>query len=227
LRTYVGTYLQEEIQRESRVRNLEGFARFLEVAASESGSITNYQKIGRAAAVVDTTVKSYFQLLCDTLIAYQIPAWSYSVRKQIQTASRYYLFDNGVINALAGELQTEIRPATNRYGRLFESFVVQQITQRLTKELSPLRMYHYRESGGLEVDLILQKNPHSPPLAIEIKSSPSPYPREVKSLSSFKAYHPSAKLMVICRTPRRYEDGERLFVNLLEGLEEIIAFGRV
>jgi predicted AAA+ superfamily ATPase len=226
LRTYVGTYLQEEIQRESRVRNLEGFARFLEVAASESGSITNYQKIGRAAAVVDTTVKSYFQLLCDTLIAYQIPAWSYSVRKQIQTASRYYLFDNGVINALAGELQTEIRPATNRYGRLFESFVVQQITQRLAKELSPLRMYHYRESGGLEVDLILQKNPHSPPLAIEIKSSPAPSPREVKSLSSFKAYHPSAKLMVICRTPRRHEDGECLFVNLLEGLEEIIAFGR-
>lgn len=226
LRTYVGTYLQEEIQRESRVRNLEGFARFLEVAASESGAIVNYQKIGRAAAVVDTTVKAYFQLLCDTLIAYQIPAWSHSVRKQIQTASRYYLFDNGVINALTGELQTEIRPATNRFGRLFEGFVVQQIIQRMAKELSPLHLYHYRESGGLEVDLVLQKNPHSPPLAIEIKSAMDPTAREVKSLAIFKEYHPTAKLLVICRTPRRYQEGECLFVNLAEGLDEIVAFGR-
>ncbi len=42
LRSYAETYLREEIQAEAVVRNLGGFARFLEIAASQCGELLNY-----------------------------------------------------------------------------------------------------------------------------------------------------------------------------------------
>jgi uncharacterized protein len=224
LKTYVGTYLQEEIQRESRIRNMEGFARFLEFAAVENGTIVNYENIAKFAGIADTTVKAYYQLLIDTLVAYEIPAWHNSLRKQIQKGSRYYLFDNGVVNALTGELLTELKPSTYRFGRLFESFIIQQIRQALEKSSSPLKCFHYREYSGLEVDLILQKNPHSPPLAVEINSGSAPGVKDVKNLLSFKKQFPECTPVVICQTPREYEMEGLRFLGIEGGLNFIKSF---
>jgi predicted AAA+ superfamily ATPase len=58
------------------------------------------------------------------LIAYRIPAWIHGIRGQLTKAPKFYLFDNGIINALTSEFSAELRPSTNRFGKLFESFVV-------------------------------------------------------------------------------------------------------
>ncbi|MFZ4396750.1 MAG: AAA family ATPase [Kiritimatiellia bacterium] len=50
LEAYVGNYIREEIQQEALVRNLESFARFLEVAALMNGQIVN---VFRGASVHD------------------------------------------------------------------------------------------------------------------------------------------------------------------------------
>jgi predicted AAA+ superfamily ATPase len=225
LSTYVGTYLDEEINREADVRNLPGFARFLEIAAAENGTPLNYRNIARSTGVADVTVKDYYTLLQDTLVAYSVPAWTHSVRKQILQASKIYLFDNGVINALTGELGTELRPSTRRFGVLFENFVVTQIIQQLSKVSSPLKVYHYRERSGREVDLILQKNPYAPPIAIEIKSSENPDLRSVKSLVEFKKLYPTATAIVICRTPQPYEANGLKYLAIKDGIEYVIEKG--
>lgn len=206
LRSYVGTYLSEEIQREAQIRNLSGFARFLELAAVESGSLVNYSKIARAAGVSDHTIKGYFQILVDTLVGYLIPSWTYGIREQLRQAPKHLLFDTGVINALTGELGSEARPATNRFGRLFENFITTQLIHRLRRDDLPYSIFHYRDVADREIDLILQKNPYSPPVAIEIKSSPQPTLAEVPSLAFFQQTYPDSVCFVICRTPRPYTE---------------------
>lgn len=227
LKTYVGTYLQEEIQQEARLKDMESFARFLELSALENASNVNFLKMAKALGISDLTAKSYYQLLVDTLIAYEIPAWHYSIRKQIHKSSKYYLFDNGVINALTGEINSELRSANYRYGKLFENFVVTQLIQALSKEDSPLKLYHYREYSGREVDLIAQKNAHSPPIAIEIKSQTSPTASDVKSLIAFMKEYKNSKGMVICQTPRLYVDKGIVFAPVKEAFKQIIEFGNI
>jgi predicted AAA+ superfamily ATPase len=51
LRAYSDTYLREEIQMEGLVRNLGGFYRFLEVAASASGEMLNFTNIARECQI--------------------------------------------------------------------------------------------------------------------------------------------------------------------------------
>lgn len=225
LLTYVGTYLDEEIQREADVRNLPGFAQFLELVAAENGAPVNYRNIARAANISDVTVKDYYTLLVDTLVAYRIPAWSHSAKVRLTQSPRFFLFDNGVINALTGEFTAELRPSTGRFGKLFENFVITQLIQQLNKSRSPLKMYHYREKEGREIDLILQKNPYSPPIAIEIKSATDPTVDTVKQLRSFRADYPEATCMVICRTPRSYVSEGIEFFSLPEAVRVLSAMG--
>ncbi|HET6201912.1 MAG TPA: AAA family ATPase [Planctomycetota bacterium] len=57
LSSYAETYLREEVQAEAIVRNLGGFARFLDVAAAQSGDILNFASVARDAALAARTVR--------------------------------------------------------------------------------------------------------------------------------------------------------------------------
>ncbi|MCB1215174.1 MAG: ATP-binding protein, partial [Deltaproteobacteria bacterium] len=63
LRTYVSTYLKEEIQMEALTRNLGAFQRFFSVAAQSNGQVIEFANISRECSVPMTTVKEYFSIL--------------------------------------------------------------------------------------------------------------------------------------------------------------------
>ena len=58
LRSYTTIYLEEEIRREALVKDWTLFARFLQLAASESGQMLNYAKISKDAGITIPTVKA-------------------------------------------------------------------------------------------------------------------------------------------------------------------------
>lgn len=60
LRTYTMIYLEEELRRESLVKNWPAFARFLQLAATESGQMINYAGVAREAGVSLPIVKTYY-----------------------------------------------------------------------------------------------------------------------------------------------------------------------
>jgi len=83
LTAYVTTYLEEEIRAESAVRNLGSFARFLELAAAESGGIGQPAQLASEVGVAHTTIGGYYQILEDCLIAERIePLSSSATRKK-------------------------------------------------------------------------------------------------------------------------------------------------
>lgn len=71
LNGYVDNYLGDEIKRESEIRNVGGFQRFLEIVAICSTKPINQSNIARDAEVSRESVRLYFEVLQDTLIGYQ------------------------------------------------------------------------------------------------------------------------------------------------------------
>ena len=205
LRSYVETYLKEEIQQEALVRRLDAFARFLEIAAQYHGDVINMSRIGESAGVSSHTIREYFDILEDTLLGWRIPGWSASARKQLRTAPKFYFFDNGVTNALRGELGIELRPQTARYGNLFESWVVQEIMRARSYLDLDLKVSYWQTSTSLEVDIILSRGAGQPLAAIEIKSSTKPTSKDLRGLQAFAAEFPKARRWCLCMTPRPYE----------------------
>lgn len=222
LKAYVGTYLKEEIQVESQVRNLQAFARFLEIAAQMNGEPVNYSEIAKEAGVSPKTAQEYYSILEDTLLAFRIDGWSKSARKQTLQSPRYYIFDCGVLNALRGELKTELRPTSFRYGKLFETWIVLELIRLSQYEDLDFHFHYWRTNTGLEVDLVLRRSASHPLLAVEIKSTEAPSSSDLKGLKSFLGAHPKAKPFLLCRASRALEiDGIPAF-PWRDGIAEIL-----
>lgn len=85
LESYVQMYLKEEIQAESLVRNLPGFARFLPVAAVFHGQVLSVAGLARDAGVARTTVDGYIGILAETSI--RMPLRTFAMLARLQTFS--------------------------------------------------------------------------------------------------------------------------------------------
>jgi predicted AAA+ superfamily ATPase len=222
LQSYTDTYLEEEIQKESEIRKLGAFSRFLELAANENSKLVNYARIGRAANLHPTTIKEYFSILSDTLIANHVPAWSAKIRVQLQQSSKFYFFDCGVLNALTGNLHSEIKEGSYRYGMLFENFVVNEIIRRIHRERLEINVYHYRDENQQEIDLILQRNPLSKPVAVEVKSSPTPEISARHVIHRFDEVVPNSRSLVISGADKAYAQKGLDIYPIQQGIEKAL-----
>jgi predicted AAA+ superfamily ATPase len=221
LRSYVSAYIKEEILQESLVRKVESFSLFLDLAAQLNGEPINFTKLAKQIKTHTNTVQTYFQILEDTLLCSRVSGWAHSVKKQMLQAPKFYFFDNGVLNAIAGELRTELKPQSFRYGRLFETFIVNELIRRNDDFQLDFKFFYWRTSSDQEVDLVLSKNRTKPEWAIEIKSSSSPCRDDVKALLAIKEEYPHIKLVCLCRAPRAYEDSGIEFLPWREGILSI------
>lgn len=194
LHAYAEIYLREEIQAEALVRNLGGFARFLDVAAAQCGELLNAAAVGREAALASRTVHEYFQILEDTLLGFRLEAWRRSVRKRLVTHPRFYLFDTGVTNALNRRLTSAPDPVTR--GRLFEQWLVLECRRLLDYARSEAQIFFWRTNHGAEVDLLLEK--HGRILAAaEVKSGARVSGADLEGLRSFAEEYPEVPRFVV------------------------------
>src|SRR5881296_1184072 len=70
LKSYVGTYLRDEIRAEGLTRSIADFSRFLEVAGLTSGEQVNFTAVGADAGVSPSTVREHYRILEDTLVGH-------------------------------------------------------------------------------------------------------------------------------------------------------------
>ena len=197
LKTYVSTYLREEIQQEALTRNLQSFAKFLDYAGQMNAEPVNFTKISKIIGVSVPTTQEYFQILVDTLIVNRIDGWSESKRKQLQIAPKFYFFDCGVLNQLTGEIHAPLLESSFRFGKLFETLIIQELIKLNSYHSYDFQFYYWRTSTGIEVDLILKRGKTIK--AIEIKSAFSIAPSDLKSLNAFSQEYSSAELFVVYR----------------------------
>ncbi|MFN0118432.1 MAG: ATP-binding protein [Elusimicrobiota bacterium] len=182
LSSYALGYLKEEIQAEALTRSLDGFSRFLELAALESGQTTNFQKLSREVGLSLNTIKTYYLLLIDTLVAIALPAYSRNTRKKVTTTSKIYFFDVGVRNA-AAELPISKDLLKVDPGKLFEHGIVLEFLRRIDYFSPTTKAYFWRDDSGAEVDFLIDTKEKLIP--IEIKWTSKTTNLKLKGLKKF------------------------------------------
>ncbi len=184
LQAYARLYIEEEIRAEALSRAVGPFARFLELAALESGTVPNFTKLSKESGVTAPTIRQYYSILEDTLIVERIDPYVKNARKRVLSSSRYYFFDTGVRNALA-RLPFAPELLQVEKGRLFEHAVILELLRRIRLLKTNHKIYYWRTSSGMEVDCVLES--HNELIPIEIKSSAHVSQRELSGLRSFIA----------------------------------------
>lgn len=189
LRSYTESYLEEEIRAEALSRNIGAFSRFLELAASESGSAPNMSKLSMESGVSVPTIKSYFSVLEDTLVVERIDPYLKNARKRILSTPRYYFFDTGVRNALA-RMPLDSQLVNAQKGTLFEHTVILEIIRRVRLKNLQCRVCFWRTKAGVEVDCVLDFGDHAVP--IEIKATAHVSHSDASGVTAFLSEYPKA-----------------------------------
>ena len=190
LKSYVQTYLKEEIVSEQIVRKLNPFRNFLQIAAQQSGQIINYSKISQDIGADDKTVKNYFSILEDTLLVFFLPYYHKSIRKQQRHSPKFYFFDTGVKRALNKQLEIPLMQNTYAYGNAFEHRLILEcfyLNEYLRKDFN---FYYLKTKDQNEIDLIIER-PGKSDILVEIKSAQYIQKRHISRLNQFKKDWPS------------------------------------
>jgi predicted AAA+ superfamily ATPase len=207
---YTTIYLEEEIRSEALVRNIGHFSRFLEVAASESGHIINFTKLSQDVGVAASTIIDYYNILEDCLVAIRIdPIIHTTSRRRLIKAPKYLFFDLGVRRACAQEgINTGSYISDRYFPHLFEQYIGIELIHQMRRYVNT-KLYYWRDSGGVEVDFVVEREGKYIP--IEVKWTDAPSISDARHLKKFLNEYENASLgYVICRTPHAFELAENI-----------------
>jgi len=212
LEAYAGTYLQQEIVAEGATRNVPAFSRFLRVAALCNATIVNFTNVANDAQVARTTVYEYFEILRDTLILHELPAWRRSGKRKPLVSSKYYFFDIGVAGALQGRT---IRFGTPEFGQALESLVSHELAaHRDYTSGDPLA--YWRSTSGFEVDFVIGDH-----TAVEVKAKANVSNRDLAALLAIAEEHRFRRLICVSLEARARRVGPVSILPCVEFLEAL------
>lgn len=203
LRTYITTYLKEEVQAEGLVRNLGNFARFLEVMSFSHGMQLNTANVARECQVSRSTADDYIQVLKDLLLGCTLDIFTRRATRALSAHSKFYYFDSGVYKALRPQGPLDRKEEIE--GPALEGLVLQHIRAWIAGQAETHSLYFWRTRAGVEVDFIV----YGPKglWAIEVKNSSLVSPKDVRSLKIFCEEYPEATPLFLYRGKQRMEIG--------------------
>jgi predicted AAA+ superfamily ATPase len=203
LESYRDTYLAEEVRNEGLVRSLDGFSRFLEVAALMHGQVLNMASVARDAGVSRPTVQGFFEVLADTMIGTTLPAWRPRARVKEVGNPKFYLFDPGVVRTLTGRLRDPVAPLER--GPLFEGWVLHELRAWIHDAGIGGDLSYWRVPSGNEVDFVWQRGDHR--VAIEVKASERWRPEDGAGLNAIADSVGLERRVGVYLGPQRLKDG--------------------
>ena len=192
---YIGSYLQDEILAEAKIRNLQSFSRFLEVAAISNGEIVNYTNAAAECGVTSPTIKEYFQILNDTLIGRFLPSYRKKPKRRVIQAPKFFFFDTAIANYFLKRKSIEF--GSEAIGRAFEHYLYHELYAH--SQYSGIRypISYWRTASQIEIDFVLGEHE----IAIEVKSNQQIIPRHLKGLKSFAEEYPAKQLILVSNDP--------------------------
>jgi len=212
LQAYTGSYLQQEIVAEGVTRNVPAFSRFLKVAALCNGTVVNFTNVSNDAQVPRTTVYEYFEILKDTLLLYELPAWRKSKKRKPLTSSKYYFFDVGVVATLQGR---QFRPGTPEFGEALETYLMHELVS-YSDYISGEPLSYWRSTSGFEVDFILGDH-----TAIEVKAKENVSAHDLKPLRALAEEKKLKRYLCVSLEPRRRNLEKVTILPIREFLEAL------
>jgi predicted AAA+ superfamily ATPase len=168
-----------------------------------NGELINYRNIASECGVSAPTVKEYFQILEDTLIGKQLPAFRKRAKRRLIGAPKFYFFDIGIVAYLTH--RGSIEKGSELFGRVFEHFLYMEILAHSSYSELNYPITYWKTASGFEVDFVLGDHE----CAIEVKSASMVGNCHLKGMRAFKEEYTARRYIVVSMDPkpRKTTDG--------------------
>lgn len=176
------TNLTGQARNSQRLRNL--LRTLARNVGSEIATVKIASEVGASegAAIKPQTLESYLEVLRQMFLVDDLKPWSPHLRSSyvVRKSWKRYFVDPSLAVASIGADQTSLLNDLETTGFLFENLALRDL--RVYAQANGCEVSHYRDSGGLEVDAIVEK-PNGAWGAIEVKLNPNSIEQAAASLA--------------------------------------------
>ncbi|MBR1514576.1 MAG: ATP-binding protein [Bacteroidales bacterium] len=223
---YLDAVTERDIQRVDGVKRsperakllLRSYARNISQQVSY-GTIKADMRSNDSKTLDEDTVADYIKALKQLFVIEDLAAWNPNIRSKsaIRTSDTRHFVDPSIGTAALGLGPNDLINDLNAFGLLFEDLAVRDL--RVFAEALDGKLYHYRDSSGLECDTVLHRRNGSYAL-IEVKLGGEKLIEEgVVSLNSLastidtdRMHKPSFMMVLTAVGPYAYQRKDGIFV---------------
>jgi uncharacterized protein len=125
------------------------------LTAGRVGQLLNVAALAADAGVSSPTGHSWLSLLEASYIVHRLPPWHANLNKRLVKQHKLYFCDVGLAAWLLGVREVGHLASHPQRGALFENLVVNEFAKHALNQGFNPDLHFYRDSSGLEVDLLV------------------------------------------------------------------------
>jgi uncharacterized protein len=152
LRELSESYLYKDILMFGNIKKPEDIRKLLQALAYQVGNEVSLRELGETVGLDPKTIDRYINILEKAYVIFRLNPLSRNLRNEIKTNRKIYFYDNGIRNAVIGQLQ----PFSVRQdiGALWENFIISERLKFLNNNRIYGNQYFWRTSQQQEVDYV-------------------------------------------------------------------------
>lgn len=165
---YVNTYIERDVRQLINIRDLSAFQRFIRMCAARTGQLLNLSSLASDCGITHNTAAAWISVLEASYIVFLLRPHFNNFNKRMVKTPKLYFIDTGLAAWLLGVREQEQLNFHAQRGALFENLVVTEFLKARFNRGQQADLHFWRDSKGLEVDLLLDDGITLKP--VEIKS---------------------------------------------------------
>jgi len=191
--SYVQTYVERDVRLMADIKEWASFGRFLGLAAALTTQEINASQFGREAGITPATSRRWLDLLTATFQWIELFPYHGSTVKRLTGKRKGFLTDTGLACSLQRISSPEALAVSPLLGSIFETWAVNSIRRQFVSLSAPPQAWHWRTSGGAEVDIVLERDGKLYPIEVKCKTNLSKH--DASGLRAFRNTYPGSRIM--------------------------------
>jgi predicted AAA+ superfamily ATPase len=180
---YVNTYIERDVRQLINIRDLSAFQRFIRMCAARTGQLLNLSSLASDCGITHNTAAAWISVLEASYIIFLLRPHFSNFNKRMVKTPKLYFIDTGLAAWLLGIREQEQLTFHAQRGALFENLVVTEFLKGRFNKGQQADIYFWRDSKGLDVDLLLDDGSSLTP--VEIKSGQTVVPDFMTSVKKW------------------------------------------
>ena len=165
---YLDTIIEYDLKDIANIKRQDSLKDLMSIIASFSSKFIDKSKITSSMGVANQTLDSYLGVLENTYLVDKLMPYLKTDYERVNKQSKYFVSDTGLMCSVLNWKIDDLILDADKTGKLFETYIYNQIIAQVDLENLDYSLYHYRDREKREIDFIIQDSNNI--YGIEVKS---------------------------------------------------------
>ncbi len=166
-RNYYMTYVERDARQLINLKNFKEFEIFIKLLAGRVGQLVNLNSLANDIGVSSQTLSEWLAILEASYIVFRLPPYFENFGKRLVKTPKLYFTEVGFAAYLLDLESPEQMTRDPLMGNLFENMVVVEALKARYNRGKDAKLYFFRDSNGMEIDLLQEAGRRLYPLEIK------------------------------------------------------------